>query len=350
MRAPSVAASALGLLSILVSRAPAFGAAPPALTAYQTDCQKANVPLPPPFGAKGGDGKNLWNQVGFPQKAGDQSPMPNDLIFASQLPTTEVWVYNDSAKGGTGGICYALPRKDAGGKIVLLGVICQAAKTAGDGKVRACFWDNIGKYNIALADLPPVPATPTPAQRDDYNEKFLEATRFEDTDITKLDVTKFMGGDQLRENCTGCHRGDNAYNVIPFTPEEHDTGHELAGQLDKGMGYVPLGGQAITAQFAPVQGSWGNPVLDPVVRAKITSCRRCHSLPAPSLRFCAIFSSILFDGAGDPEVYPAGVPPVGATNIVGKLLMSPLAGSRSMKQRAEIKTYNDACAAAGVPY
>ncbi len=164
---------------------------PATATQYMKDCDAAGVPLPPKWGDP------AWVKKGNLSK-----------VFASKLPTTEVWVAQSPA-----GVCYALPRKDAGGTIKLLGQICQNQTTG-----KTCFWDN---------------KSPTDGS-------------------TGLAVTNGMGpenmagGDKLKENCTECHRGDNAFIIHPETalelgPNNPCDGGRKPSDLPSGAKYSPIG-------------------------------------------------------------------------------------------------------------
>jgi hypothetical protein len=199
-------------------------AVPPA-TDYMNKCATAGVPLPPKWGDPAWVKKGNLSQV-----------------FASKLPTTEVWVAQSP-----NGVCYALPRIDSGGTIQLLGQICQNPKTG-----RTCFWDNKdpsdGKTGLAV----------TPG----------------------LGPEKMAGGDKLEENCTECHRGDNAFIVHPGTALEFSGQNPCSGGGSKptdvatGAKYTPMG--------AP---KFQNPP-DDALDKKLKACNQCHSIPKLSKSYC----------------------------------------------------------------
>jgi hypothetical protein len=265
------------------------------VTPYQQSCLDAGVPLPPPFGKPKG---KPWKFEGT---------LPPGLIFASEYPTSDVYVYQTD--GPPAGVCVALPRSDAAGVIQLLGVICQATSAVQLGgetapAVHACFWDNLD----------------------------AKGNRITSTDLTDLNPQLFQGGDELQENCTNCHRGDNAYIVVPDTPESKaDKGHVNRN----GTPYVPIG-----------QANWLNP---PGTLKLSGGCDACHSIPnllSPdpmdaknqSLYCSTVLKNFILG------VYPPGHPKA------GKLLMPPGKTGYTKAQAADVQAIRDACAALGVVF
>jgi hypothetical protein len=268
-----------------------------ALTTYQQSCVDAAVPLPPPF-AKPSDGPEPWKFEG--------KLLPG-LVFASNLPTNEIYAYRTD--GPQAGVCVALPRTNAAGVIELLGVICQATnavelKGEAAPAVHACFWDNI-----------------------DAAGKKITSSKLKD-----FNPAVFQGGDVLKENCTNCHRGDNAYVVVKFTPEwKADNDHANA---PPDAPYVPLG-----------QAAW----LNPPPTLKLTGgCTACHVIPGllgPDPKkpmnkslYCSVVARNFI-----LRRYPAG------TLKAGKFLMPP-GQARDKDDLTDIKTIKDACAALGVKF
>jgi hypothetical protein len=202
--------------------------ADPLPTSYMKKCMAAGVPIPPVWGDP------AWMFIGN---------QPNNLVFDGNptvYPTTEVWKYKDDDKG----ICVALPRKDGAGVIQLLGIICQ-----GKGNpARACFWDNINAAGMRI----------TGTQND-------LATGMQ------IDPRLIQGGDRLVENCVNCHRGDNAYLIIPGSTE--DVGDTAAVTAP----YKAIG------QYT-VYENWSNAVLGPAQRNQLSgdgnACQECHSIPS----------------------------------------------------------------------
>ncbi len=191
---------------------------------YINACEAEGVPIPPD-----------WPHEDWVLRGTLTRP------FISTGLTAQVYTYSPPAE--TPGACYALPRRDASGSIQLLGIICQSATTG-----RACFWDNID-----------------------------EATGRTITGVNpSLVIANLQNGFNLTENCTVCHRGDNAFNIHPGTP------------LDAGLNtvspvwYVPIG-----------QATWNNPgpIVMPDVPAGQRSCVACHQLPEVNSSFCRLLRS-----------------------------------------------------------
>lgn len=206
-------------------------------SAYVGRCRAAGVPIPPAWGGAG------WTHVG---------DLPISKTVVSPTLTAQVWTYRTGA-----GICYALPRVDMQTQEVqLLGIICQAAESG-----NACFWDNIG------ADGQKIAGAATAGMR----------------------VEDMQNGDVLAENCTGCHRGDNAFVIHPKTPLDTDT-----ASATKAQAYTPISAQK----------AWQNPSPS---SASFAGCTDCHSVPEVSRPFCATVLASSFrlglmppEGAPDP--------------------------------------------------
>ena len=210
--------------------------APPASlarTAYGQECSKQGVPIPPSLSSAS------WRSLGR---------LPNDRVFASRAPHTEV-LFHKATESGSGnllGICLALPRSKAGagdspGALELLGVICQSKRTG-----RACFWDNIDRTQ--------------PNQ----------VKRLTGASYRAVDINRFQDGKALGENCTNCHRGDNVYivhadTILAKAPEMAQT------VRDPDTRYQPIG-----------QAAWKNPAH----ASPPSDCAQCHGLPALTKEYC----------------------------------------------------------------
>ena len=210
-------------------------AAPASLasTSYGQECSKQGVPIPPPLSSAS------WRSLGR---------LPNDRVFASQAPHTEV-LFHKATESGSGnllGICLALPRSKAGtgdsaGALELLGVICQSKRTG-----RACFWDNIDRT------LP------------------NQVKRLTGASYRAVDINRFQDGKALGENCTNCHRGDNVYIVHADTilAKAPDMAQAMR---DPAARYQPIG-----------QAAWKNPAH----ASPPSDCAQCHGLPALTKEYC----------------------------------------------------------------
>ena len=165
-------------------------------TPYVVACRAAGVPIPPAWG------DSRWV---------NQGDLPKGRIFAlsPDLKTT-LYTFDDPKVAGT---CAALPRVDSRG-IVALGMICQSA----DGK--ACFWDNKNP-NIVNSN------------------GSLESV----SDPKLLTPNLMADGNNLKENCTGCHRGGNVFIVHSGTVLEN-----IDGETTKK--YEPISSQE----------KWTNPI------------------------------------------------------------------------------------------
>jgi hypothetical protein len=187
-------------------------------TKYMQACRAQGVPIPPPWPG------TAWISKGV---------MPPDFTFASFPNSVSAEVLSSV---GEGGLCLALPRFNANKGLEALGIICQSKNTG-----KACFWDNI--------DL-------------------KTGQRMTGSDVT-LKVNSIQGGFELQENCTVCHRGQNAYLVHPNTP--------LGTVKDR----VPL------VRYLPIaQAGWTNPKA--LAEKGTGSCADCHEIAGPSPSYCAL--------------------------------------------------------------
>jgi hypothetical protein len=209
---------------------------------YCADCLAAGVPEPPALGS----GK--WESKGTVDKKFTSEDVKDIMVYESTSPP---------------GVCVALPRGD-GADIALLGVICQSKESG-----KACFWDNIDSDS---------------------------GNRITESDVKDFDVAKFQNGDQLEEDCTECHRGDNVYLV-------HDELDQIPSR-DPGKRYAPMPTGAHTnGDF------WSNPGRkrknDPgdknLMRAD--GCGMCHTMPAMSQGYC--------DNVLSPAISRGVMPPSG---------------------------------------
>jgi hypothetical protein len=202
-------------------------------TEYCAACLEAGVPEPPAFDS------GLWVTKGAVAAEFTSQPVVDILVYESTDPP---------------GVCVALPR-GTGGSINLLGVICQGEETG-----RACFWDNVSNSGDLYAD----------------GSRITHAT------IEEFSVAEFRNGDQLFEDCTNCHRGQNVFLV-------HDELFEIP-RRDPGQRYQPI-------PIGPNVGNetWGNPgrrrADDPgevnLMRADGCGQDSCHaSLPSMSKAYC----------------------------------------------------------------
>ena len=208
---------------------------------YCADCLAAGVPEPPALSS----GK--WQSKGTVDKKFTSEDVKDILVYESSSPP---------------GVCVALPRGD-GADISLLGVICQSQKTG-----KACFWDNVDSAG----------------------------DRITDADVANIDVAKFQNGDQLEEDCTDCHRGDNVYLV-------HDELEQIPSR-DPEKRYEPMPTGAHT------NGTfWSNPGRKRKNDAagknlmREDGCGMCHTMPAMSLDYC---NSVL-----EPAMARGVMPPSG---------------------------------------
>jgi hypothetical protein len=138
-------------------------------TNYMLRCRSADVPIPPDFATGGTDWKN-------------QGALVTNLVSPGEY--AGVYTFHDPQKRGA---CVALPR-GSGAPGSLMGIICQSATTGA-----ACFWDN------KLRSAGP------------------GATAIGWANMT-VRIRDLQDGDSLRENCTGCHTGNNVYLVMPDDP------------------------------------------------------------------------------------------------------------------------------------
>lgn len=274
---------------------PPSDAVPTNASKYMKECAAAGVPLPP----KWGDPR--WVKKGN---------VPPDKVMASKLPTTEVWV-SKSPKG----ICYALPRIDDTGTIRLLGQICQ-----GDNG-KTCFWDNKNFFDGK---------TPVPV-------------------FNGLDPAMIAGGDKLQENCTKCHRGDNAFIMHPGTPlqasptdpcEKNDVSDQNGRPTQPKGTYQPIGRGPLPGD--PNSGGFNNPGS---TKLPLGPCVACHDLPELNKAYCGTVLGL------PPPAPPPSPTPAQTKGVIGKKTMPPPngAGQSDPGYAKDIATLTKACSDPKLP-
>lgn len=216
---------------------------------YMTQCEAANVPLPP-------DWKNDRAQntaLGWQYRGN----LPRNLVLASTEPVTEVWAHSDPK-----GVCMALPRKNAAGDIKLLGIICQSKQSG-----KSCFWDNV------------------------QNTGPNAGNRLEGAATNNMKISEIEGGPQLNENCTNCHRGQNVFLVPndgpPLSLEASSSPTLPEMDNEPTVRYQPLSG-------TPPRPNWQNP--PPFAQESAVGCSRgCHEIPALTTNYCQTVLKGVFD-------------------------------------------------------
>ena len=138
-------------------------------TDYIRRCREAGVPIPPDFST------NSPNWI-------DQGQLTTNLLAGNQY--AGVFTHHSRTVRGA---CVALPR-DSGGVDSPAGIICQSATTGA-----ACFWDNKLRSGGPSA-------------------------RFMGWRNLTLRIADLQDGDNLADNCTSCHSGNNVFLVSPDDP------------------------------------------------------------------------------------------------------------------------------------
>lgn len=210
---------------------------------YMQKCEAADVPVPPAWlDPATGDINAAWKLV---------TTLPQSRIFALS-PNLETKLYEYVTDKGT---CAALPRGPTGQlatNVVALGMICQGK----NGK--SCFWDN-----------KEIPVLTRPNGR-----KYQQAIR----DTRRIVPELIADGDNLVENCSNCHRGDNIFII------HEDT------DMKKLQGRFPENGQRAT----PISSQgWTNPAGGKIGAGCGGGCHT--SLPALTLDYC---STVLLPSIG----------------------------------------------------
>ena len=214
--------------------------------AYIDECRSRSVPIPPD-----------WPPTAAQTIAIKQTPAPIQDIWQRQVDLSagvQVYTYRDSSEPG---ICYALPRL-AGDQVDLLGIICQSAATGA-----ACFWDNI----------------------DTTTGRKLTGS----VDSLVLTLSELKNGNNLTQNCTGCHRGENVFLIHP------ETSLYQGGDSQTSFWYEPISTQA----------DWENP---PAFRARYSGeCSSCHAIGALEYQsgYCGVVAGST-DNTMPPYQSPAG--------------------------------------------
>lgn len=200
---------------------------------YQDVCRLNQVPIPPDWPTGG------WRKL--------EPDLPCRYNFLRKGPATQVWVYEPpNLPSGDPppdqGVCYALPR--IGSVPLLVGIICQSKRTG-----KACFWDNI--HIDAVRD----PVTGWP--------------RLEGKDLV-LPISELKNGNNLAENCTGCHLGSNAFLIHP------ETVLGAPPNRNPDLRYTPISNQS----------GWLNPL--PLAALGTGACSSCHEVGEPTPSYCRI--------------------------------------------------------------
>lgn len=191
-------------------------------TGYMERCRAAGVPIPPDWSASG----SRW---------ANQGAVAHNMLFRGAYAGVYTW--HDPAVRGA---CVALARDPrVPNEIPAAGIICQSAMTGA-----ACFWDNSLR------------SSGTAGIRIDWRTSTLVLKELQD-------------GDQLAENCTECHSGNNAFLVAPddrtwgkllrrqLTGVDHGT-FSLRVRASTDNSGVP--GSGGTARYVPIssQSGWRN--------------------------------------------------------------------------------------------
>jgi hypothetical protein len=220
---------------------------------YLNECAANSVPLPPNWPSSSW----VWR--------GDVS---TSLAFIASTPRIAVYTYQNP---GVPGICYALPRIN-GSDISLMGIICQSQNTG-----KACFWDNID---------------------------FQTGARITGPLTTSIPILSLQNGNDLVENCTNCHRGDNAFIIHPNSPlDQRPTSNANTW-------YEPISNQP----------AWANP--SPFIDLGDSACTSCHRIAGIGASFC---STVVSNAAN--KTMPNQVAPVGW-----------------LSSQPDVKAIRDACA------
>lgn len=211
-------------------------------TGYMKACTTAGVPVPPNFSTTG----TAWKF---------QGKLTTKIIQADQ--DANVWTWASASRRGA---CIALPR-GSGAPGSLAGIICQSATTG-----KACFWDN--KLRGSNASLGWQGIT--------------------------LRIADLQDGNNLAENCTGCHRGNNVFLMSPddpvwgkvmgrngvLHPKFTTTVTASTDMLDGHPRYIPMSSQAAWKNLAPAPDAFCNACHEkPVVAQAMVMPPACSSLP-----------------------------------------------------------------------
>lgn len=193
---------------------------------YVAECSANRVPIPPDWPSP------QWEPLGA---------LPR--VFTAHDYTAELYGYRDPAVPGA---CFAVPRK-TGTSIEFLGIICQ-----GNERGKACFWDNV----------------------DGASGMRLRGSNL------RLSIANVRNGSNLEENCTVCHRGNNAFLVHPEDPP-----------FQAALSRFDL---APSARYSPIgQSHWSNPgpLFLSAPQPPGRTCAECHEIPEPHSSgnpYCAV--------------------------------------------------------------
>ena len=193
-------------------------------TDYMRACRAAGVPVPPDFVMGASD----WRL---------QGSLGQNILDPGG--TAQVWTW--APPRGRGG-CVALPRGSG-----VAGIICQGAASG-----RACIWDNRRR---GTGEIIPWQAEP-------------------------LRLRAMQDATELAQNCTGCHRGNNAFLVAPddptwcrllrggrpgagCAPVSGPNAANFTLQVEAAVNALPSAG-AVHPRYVPMTGTpprpgWGNP-------------------------------------------------------------------------------------------
>ncbi len=152
-------------------------------TNYMAQCRAAGVPIPPPIVVSTSNYPTYWEYLG------DLGIEPGSRNLVTPGASARIYAYSDPA---TRGACMAILRY---GNFPQIGLICQAA----DGG-KACFWDN-------ETGVQP----PTPIMHPGVHPE-IAITSLQDP------IANGAGGGIRGDDCTICHRGNNAFILFPDDP------------------------------------------------------------------------------------------------------------------------------------
>lgn len=207
-------------------------------TPYMEKCTANQVPIPPSWldPAQPGTINPLWVKI---------TTLDRSRIFALD-PNWETTLYAYTDPNGLG-TCAALPRGPTGKHAVqleALGMICQGR----NGK--SCFWDN---KEVTVS-------------RDDKGLPFQNAL----SDLRDIRPEFMADGDNLIENCSQCHRGDNIFII-----------HE-----DTDMTKLP--GRIPDQKAEPIsdQPTWSNPTGSKKLAANCQDGSCHNSFPELNFAYC----------------------------------------------------------------
>jgi hypothetical protein len=237
-------------------------------TDYIRRCREAGVPIPPDFSTS----SRLWQ---------NQGALQTNLLVPGDY--AGVYTYHDRSVRGA---CVALPR-GSGDPGSAAGIICQSATTGA-----ACFWDNKLRSGG--------PGAPFMGWRN-----------------LTLRIADLQDGDNLADNCTRCHSGNNVYLVTPDDPTWSRLLRRNMAGTDHGN--FTLRVRSSTDNSGPA-GSGGPQRYVPIStqgwinRSNAPGCANgCHEGVTPS---------IMAAWSGHPPAPPT-MPPACASGGVGNCYVDP---------------------------